>query len=130
MAEVTLKTLNEIGRNIRAETVGTDSLGQCYPASKSLCTRLVQETPAEDSEVEVEEVLVGPSATIRHYVVAYPAKYITDTDAYGRVIIDITLDQYSTENEENGDVQVSFGAKDDIPDVVIYEAKEQAPYSG
>jgi len=126
---VTKQEILQISEAVRDDCVD-DPTGQCYPASKTLCEKLVSQTTASESEVEVEEVLVGPSATIRHYVVSYPAKYIDDVDVYGRVLIDITLDQYSTENEAEGNVNTSLGPEDTIPEVLFYPTKEAAPYTG
>lgn len=128
MSSVTRDELIAIAETVREREVD-EAHGQCFPASKALCKELVAETPANDDEVEVEEVLVGPSATIRHYVASYPAKYLDD-DVYGRVLIDITLDQYSTENEDAGKVKTSLGPASNIPSVVLYDTKEQAPYTG
>lgn len=122
---VTLEEIQTLAKSVRDETVD-NPVGQCYPASKAVIEKVVSETPATEDEVEIEEVFVGPSATIRHYVVAYPAEYISDTDAYGRILIDITLDQYTDEYKEAGDVKVSFG--ESIPEVLVFETKEQAPY--
>ena len=71
---------------------------------------------------------MGEHGTLRHYVVAFPANHIEDCSALGRVIIDITLDQYCTEFEEQGLVETSIGTKDDIPNVCIFQTKKQSPY--
>lgn len=106
----------------------SESYGQCFPASKELKNELAINTEADKSEIEIEEVRMGPAATIRHYVVAYPARKISDTDASGRILVDITLDQYCTEYEEQGKVETSIGPKSNIPDVNLYETKEASPY--
>lgn len=116
-----------IAESVR-ENVVDDPHGQCFPASKALKKRLISETPADADEVEIEEVLIGPHATIRHYVVSYPANKLSDVDTYGRVLLDITLDQYCTEFEEEGKVETSIGPKDEIPNVNFYQNKELSPY--
>lgn len=128
MASITREELLSIAKRVRKNDID-NSHGQCYPASKTLAKKLAKETPASSLEIEVEEVLVGPSATIRHYVVAFPAEYLDDS-VYGRVLIDITLDQYSTENEEQGKVKTSFGLANSLPKAVLYDTKEQSPYTG
>jgi len=129
MSDVTRDELLDIARQVRDKEVD-EAYGQCFPASKKLSKELASKTPASEDEVEIEEVLVGPSATIRHYVVAYPASYISDLDVYGRVLIDITLDQYSNENEDSGKVKTSLGPEEKLPEVVLYSTKEQSPYTG
>lgn len=123
---VTLEEVQDIAQSVRESLESVH--GQCYPASKTLCEELVSQTPAESESVEIEEVRVGKRGTIRHYVVAYPAKLVSDSDADGRILIDVTLDQYCTEFEEAGRVKTSLGPRDSIPDVNIYESKGAAPY--
>lgn len=129
MSDVTREDLLDIARQVRDNEVD-EAHGQCFPASRELSKELVSKTPASEDEVEVEEVLVGSSATIRHYVVAYPAAYVSNLDVYGRVLIDITLDQYSNENEDAGNVKTSLGPEENLPEVVLYRTKEQSPYTG
>lgn len=104
------------------------SHGQCFPASKQLKKELAKNTDANKSEIDIEEVRMGQAGTLRHYVVAYPASQVNDVDTYGRVIIDITLDQYCDEFKEQGKVEATIGPKSDIPDINFYETKENAPY--
>lgn len=126
---VTREELIDIASSVRESEVD-DPHGQCWPASKSLKKELIAQTDATKDEVEIEEVLMGSSATIRHYVVSFPASYVEDVDTYGRVILDITLDQYCTEFEEADKVETSIGARKDIPAVNFYPTKELAPYRG
>lgn len=120
--------LRDIAIRVRQATVN-DPHGQCYPGSKALRNKLAQETPADKSEISIEEVRMGASGTIRHYVVAYPAQYYDDNSVYGRILIDITLDQYSKENETAGLVKTSIGSAENIPSVAIYENKQMSPYT-
>lgn len=125
----TLDELESVAKAVREDEVD-DPHGQCFPASKALRKRLVSEFGIGKNDLSIEEVRMGPSATRRHYVVAFPASEVSDSSASGRILIDITLDQYCTEYEEAGKVETSIGPKDNIPSVVIYETKSQAPYTG
>lgn len=122
----TKQKILEIAEDARSQL--DTSYGQCHPASKSLKKKLAEKTEANKDDIEIEEVRMNRSQTIRHYVVAYPTKNIDDVDAYGRVLIDITLDQYCTKFEEQGKVETSIGPKDNIPNVNFYESKEVSPY--
>lgn len=122
----TKQDLISIAEEVR-QTLDT-SHGQCFPASKKLKKELASQTKASKDEIDIEEVRMGRSGTLRHYVVAYPASHIEDVDAYGRVLLDITLDQYCDEFKDQGKVEASIGPKSDIPDVNLYETKETAPY--
>ena len=122
----TLEKLHGIAETTRKDI--SDVHGQCYPASKKLREKLASETMAKKSDIEIEEVRMGEHGTLRHYVVAFPANHIEDCSALGRVLIDITLDQYCAEYEEQGLVETSIGTKDDIPNVCIFQTKQQSPY--
>lgn len=122
----TKQELIEIAEQVRS-TLDT-SHGQCFPASKKLKKQLAKSTEVSKEDIEIEEVYMGPSATIRHYVVAYPASNVDDIETYGRVLIDITLDQYCDEFKNQGKVEVSLGPKSNIPDVNFYEVKDASPY--
>lgn len=124
-----LSKIKDIAQQVRYEKVD-EPYGQCFPASKALKKKLLEKFDVNREEVNIEEVMMGERATRRHYVVAFPACYVEDTSSKGRIIIDITLDQYCTEYEDAGKVKTSIGSKETIPEVVIYETKSQAPYTG
>lgn len=121
----TVLDLEAIAYSVREEL--DEVHGYCWPASKTLKKQLVIGTDAESHEVSIEEVLVGSSGC-RHYVVAYPARYVEDMDVDGRIIIDITLDQYSDENLDAGLVKESVEDKIDLRPVYIFRTKSDAPY--
>lgn len=123
---VSKAVLHDIAKQVRQVAVD-DPHGQCFPASKALRNKLAQETPADKSEIVIEEVRMGDLGTIRHYVVAYPAQHYDAESVHGRILIDITLDQYSKANEAAGLVDTSIA--DEIPSVAIYETKQQSPYT-
>ena len=123
---VTENELHQIATQVRANY--PDTHGQCYPASKELKKTL--ERKLDVTGLKIEEVLMGPHATRRHYVVAFPANKVEDINTHGRIIIDITLDQYCTEYEDAGKVETSIGPQSSIPEVNIYPTKSHAPYTG
>lgn len=122
---VTVLDLESIAFSVRDEL--DEVHGYCWPASKSLKKQLVLYTEAESHEVDIEEVLVGSSGR-RHYVVAYPARYVEEMDVDGRIIIDVTLDQYSDENLDAGLVEESVEDEIDLRPVYIFRTKADAPY--
>lgn len=125
---VTKNELIETAENIRSKY--PEVYGQCWVSSKELLKQYITEYNISKDDIEIEEVRMGKSATIRHYVVAFPAKEVSDTSAKGRILIDITLDQYCEENYDKEYVKTSLGKKEDIPSVVIYETKKESPYTG
>lgn len=122
---ITVEKLLEIAQEVRNSF--DEIHGQCYSASKQLMDALASQTAAEADAIGIEEVRVGSSGTIRHYVVAYPARNI-GIDAQGRVLIDITLDQYCIEFEDEGLVKTSLGPRESIPEVNFYRTKSESPY--
>jgi hypothetical protein len=126
---VSLSEIKNIAQKVRDKKID-EPYGQCFPASKALKKRLLKEFNVDKEKINIEEVMMGKRATRRHYVVAFPAHYVEDTSSKGRILIDITLDQYCTEYEQAGKVKTSIGPKETIPKAVIYETKSQAPYTG
>lgn len=124
---VTVRDLESIAAAVRDDL--SEIHGYCWPASNELQKQLATKTNADRSEISVEEVLVG-TAGCRHYVVAYPARYVEDLDASGRIIIDITLDQYSDANVADGLVKASVEDSIDLRPIYIFRQKSDAPYSG
>lgn len=123
---VSQHTLSQIAGDVRSEY--PDPHGQCFPASKQLKKEFEKELNV--TGITIEEVLMGPRATRRHYVVSFPASEVDDIDASGRILIDITLDQYCDEYKNEGKVKTSIGPKSEIPKVNIYPTKSHAPYTG
>lgn len=119
--------LTNIARKVRENVVDSPH-GKCFPASKELMKQLASDTEVSKQELSVEEVRLGDYGTIRHYVVSFPAKKIDDTTVSGRVLIDITLDQYCDEFKSNGLVEFSLGPQDSVPSVSIFETKISSPY--
>lgn len=122
----TLEELKQLAVPVREKF--ENSYGQCYPDSKELRKKYISKLNISPKDIEIEEVRVGKSKTIRHYVVAFPADEVENADVYGRIIIDITLDQYCDQLEKEGKVNYSIGSKENIPDINIFLTKESAPY--
>lgn len=120
---VTRGEIHTLGQQVRNSI--KEPYGYCYPSSKQLQKKLKSQTEATMAEIRIEEVEVG---TEKHYVVAFPAKYVTDIDTNGRIIIDVTLDQYCTENVECGAVQTAIDSRDNIDPINIFPTKAEAPY--
>lgn len=128
MEDVTLSELESVARRVRKNY--SDVHGQCYPASKELLKTYASEFGIDRGDMEVIEVRMGDSGTIRHYVVAFPARRVSDSSAAGRIMVDITLDQYCDAYKESGKVETSIGPKSNIPNVIISETLQQSPYTG
>lgn len=126
MESVTLSELKEIATQVREEY--SEVHGQCYPASKRLMKAYTSKLGVDKDEIEISEVRMGDAGTIRHYVVAFPARYVSDSPSMGRILIDITLDQYCNEYKEAGKVETSIGPKENIPNVLISESVQHSPY--
>lgn len=123
---VTSEDLHRVAERVRQQY--EESHGQCFPASKELRKQYISEFDISSDDIDIEEIRVGDAKTIRHYVVAFPAKEVEDMDVYGRVIIDITLDQYCDELKEEGTVKYSIGPRENIPRINIFPTKQSAPY--
>lgn len=113
-----------------AESVRTsipEAHGQCYPASRQIVRTLTREYNVSKESVSVKEVLVS-NKKLRHYVVSIYEDAVQDADFSGEMIVDVTLDQYCTENVENGDVGYGFGPRDSIDNVNMYFTSRDSPY--
>lgn len=119
---ITREYIHKIGLEAR-NSVSEPILGQCYPASKYIVDKL------NTDDANIKEVFVGNASTTRHhYVVQLTSSYINeDLDSYS-VLIDVTLDQYCDENYKEENVAVSFGKRENIDKINIYEPG-RTPYN-
>lgn len=123
-----IELIKNIGKDARSNI--PEPLGYCYPASNYIRKILKNEYELTDKQVSVKEVRVGKSGTIRHYVVKLNADCVSEyySDSLGSILIDVTLDQYCDANYENGNVRTSFGPRNTINEINIYECGN-TPYN-
>lgn len=104
-----------------------EPLGYCYKASKYIVEKIKSEYNLTDDDVCIYEALVGGCGTIKHYVVKLKSEFLSRNYSSYTVLIDVTLDQYSSKNKKKGHVQVSFGPEENIGKVNIFNFSN-APY--
>lgn len=55
-----------------------------------------------------------------HFINKLPATHYADSDDYGDILIDASLDQFCTENQHHDDIRVDLGPRNTLPHVAIY----------
>ncbi len=101
--------------------------GYCYKASKYIVEKIKNEYGLTDDDICIYEALVGECGTIKHYVVKLKSEFLSRNYSSYTVLIDVTLDQYCSKNKNEGHVKVSFGPKENIDKVNIFNFSN-APY--
>lgn len=128
---VTTEELREMGREARrnnaileyTEFEGTKIRGCCMEVADEIVTRLSEYGFAKDC-LHKWRCQVGDANEL-HYAVALPCDAVTDIEAdSGLLIVDATLDQFCTEQQDLGRVETAFGAYDDLPAVDIVRPDE------
>lgn len=118
----------DIGKQARAEI--KEPHGYCSVASKIIIKEIKSRYGDKISgrDISMKEVIVDKQQNIRHYVVKINSEYIVGSSYPGSHIIDVTLDQYCSENKKKGKVNMSFGSRNSIDEINIF-TYEEAPYT-
>lgn len=124
---ISKEDIRYIGREIYSNL--NDSLGYCYPASNKLVNKMKLEYDIPDDYINIKEVRLGKHGSIIHYVVQLKSFCLKEKTSSYTILIDITLDQYCDENYNNNNVQKTYGLKENIPKVNIFEPGGTPYYS-
>lgn len=119
MCSIQEKTIIHLGQKVRNEI--PEPLGYCYEASKLLRDELKNRYDLSDKQIEIKEVYVGYPLKIRHYVIKLNAKCLFKNYSSYSVLIDVTLDQYCDKNYNEDNVKQTYGLKENISEVNIFE---------
>lgn len=108
-------TLRDIGEDVRSgfET----SIGNCSTASKRFQHALKQ---AYDISAEIRPLSVGETRQT-HIVNTVACEEVAGCPDAGHLLIDCTLDQFCSENQDHHDIKVDLGPRSTLPEVGIYE---------
>lgn len=124
---VSLEQLDAAGDYIRESRFDSGDLeavsGACREASKQLQTYL---DTRYDLPGAVVELAVGDARAV-HFVVTVDTEYVSDVDLPGRVIVDVTLDQFCSENADP-DVTADLGPRRYIDSVGVYPPGAEERY--
>jgi len=119
MCSIQEKTIIDLGKQVRNEI--PEPLGYCFEASKLLRDKLKKKYDLTDKQIEIKEVYVGYPLKIRHYVIKLKSNCLSKNYSSYTVLIDVTLDQYCDKNYDNNNVKQTYGLKENIPEVNIFE---------
>jgi hypothetical protein len=108
-------TLRDIGEDVRA---GLEApIGNCGTASKRFKHALKQ---AYGISADVRTLAVG-EARQTHIVNTVACEEIAGCPDAGRLLVDCTLDQFCSENQDHRDIMVDLGLRSTLPEVGIFE---------
>ena len=127
MTGVSLEDLEAAGDYIRESQFTGGDLetvsGACRDASEALQYHLDKRY---DLQSAVVELAVGEARAV-HFVVTVDTEYVSDVDLPGRVIVDVALDQFCSENGDP-DVTADLGPRRYIDSVGVYPPGAEERY--
>ena len=103
-----LETVDICGRNIR---------GSCIPIANEMQDALTSKDVPDEGVQKVRCFVLGEEL---HYCIAVDSSLISDTPhTSGMTLVDASIDQFCSEQKEEGNVDVALGSYDELPEVAV-----------
>lgn len=125
MSSLTLDSLKKAGHDARANnsileaiyTDGRNVRGSCIPIANEMQDMLVYEDVPDEGVQKVRCFVLGEEL---HYCIAVDSSLISDTPhTSGMTLVDASIDQFCSEQKEEGNVDVALGSYDELPEVAV-----------